>query len=365
MGRTRIEMPVIDVNEEKATVTEILFGEGEQVNKGDIIISVENTKASSDITAPIDGYILPICKPFDEIPGGEVIAYIFDTQEELAEYKNKELSTDNKNEGKNINATKKAITLAEQMGIDINKIASEKQDGVIKEKDVLEYAKVNSIQLETSKPSFTLKRERVVIIGAGKGAEVVIDILLDDPSKVIVGLVDDNVRELRNYSFPVLDCTVNDFPDKYGAEFYDTAIISIGANRRSMRVRSAIFLDYEKRGVKFTNAISKSAEIRRGVQLGVGNIVGAGCYIGTLTIIGNNNCINYGTNIGHHNVVGSHNLFAPGVFTSGSDTIGDSCILPAGVAMVNRAQIGNNVVVPVGYAISGNVDSDVVIKNRV
>ncbi len=364
MSRTKVTMPVIDVNEEKATITEILFGEGDEVRKGDIIMSAENTKATSDITSPSDGFFLPICKSFEEIVSGKTIAFIFDTIDELADYKRSDDSVDIEDEKVDINATKKALALAKEKGIDIAIIASMKGDGVIKEKDVQEYINSNVKEISDVKPSFILKRERVVIIGAGNGAEVVIDILLDDPTKEIVGLVDDNVRKLKNYSFPVLDCTIKDFPDKYGLDFYDTAIISIGANLSSMKFRRSVFEDYVRRGVKFTNAISKSAELRRGVQLGVGNIIGSGCYIGTLTRIGDNNSISYGTNIGHHNIVGSHNLFAPGVFTSGSDEIGNSCILPAGVAMVNRAVIGDDVVVPVGYAITNNLESGTVIKKR-
>lgn len=365
MSKIKIDMPVIDVNEERAAVTEIMFREGEPVKKGDVVISVENTKAASDILAPMDGFFLPLCKVYDEKKSGDTLAVIFESMDELTDYKkfsDKETETDVGPE--NINATKKAIALAREAGIDITRVALEKGGGVVKEKDVQAYMlshKQDSVH--SKKPEFILKRERVVIIGAGNGAEVVIDILLDDPTKEIVGLVDDNVRELKNYNFPVLNCTIKDFPDKYGSDFYDTAIISIGANLRSMMFRRSIFEDYERRGVRFTNAISKSAEIRRGVQLGVGNVIGSGCYIGTLTIIGNNNSISYGTNIGHHNIVGSHNLFAPGVFTSGSDVVGDSCILPAGVAIVNRAKIGDNVVVPVGYAIANNIESNTIIKN--
>lgn len=366
MDGIRISMPVIDVNEDKATVTELLFKEGEKVKKGDVILSAENTKATKDIVAPVDGYFLPLCNAFDEKKNGDTLAYIFETMEELNKFKESiRLEATEDNGSLEVNATKKAVALAQQLGIDIALVAKEKGSGVVREKDVEGYSeKHKKTATHSEKPDFVLRRERVVIIGAGNGAEVVIDILLDDPTKEIVGLVDDNVRKLKNYKFPALDCTIRDFPDRYDNTFYDTAIISIGANLSSMKFRRSVFEDYEKRGVRFTNAISKSAEIRRGVQIGVGNVIGSGCYIGTLTIIGNNNSISYGTNIGHHNVVGSHNLFAPGVFTSGSDIIGDSCILPAGVAMVNRAQIGNEVVVPVGYAITNNLEDGEIIKNR-
>lgn len=366
MSYTEIKMPVIDVNEEEATITEILFKKGDRITAGDVIISAENTKAVSDVAAPTDGYFMPLCKDFDVKKGGDLIALIFESIEDLNAYSDMacEAQTENKS-ARTVDATKKAIALAERLGVDIGLVAENKRNGIIKEKDVEEFAKSGSILLkEPIKPTFILKRERVVIIGAGNGAEVVIDILLDDPDKEIVGLVDDNVKELKNYKYPVLDCTIRDFPDKYGSDFYDTAIISIGSNLSSMKFRRQVFEDYVKKGVRFTNAIAQSAEIRRGAQIGTGNIIGSGCYIGTLTKIGDNNSIGYGTHIGHHNIVGSHNLLAPGIFTSGADVIGNSCIIPAGVSMVNRAYIGDNVVVPVGYAVTNNLEPGTVIKNK-
>lgn len=366
MAYKEIKMPLIDVNEEKATITEILFNEADEVKAGEIIICVENTKATSDVVAPFDGYFLPLCKILDEIKSGDSIAVIFESVEELNVYKNSSSIRHEKDKLlDSVNATKKAVELAEKLGIDISLVAAKKESGVVKEKDVAAFAASNKISAQNTEKDFlTLNRERVVIIGAGNGAEVVIDILLDDPKKEIVGIVDDNVRELKNYNFPILDCKIKDFPDKYGEDFYDTVIISIGANVSSMKFRRQVFEDYVKKGVRFTNAIARSAEIRRGAELGQGNIIGSGCYIGTLTRIGNNNSISYGANIGHHNIVGDHNLIAPGVFTSGSDIIGDSCIISAGVSVVNRAKIGDNVVVPVGYAIANSLETGSVIRNK-
>ncbi len=364
MSITKIEMPMIDANEDKATLMDIYFDEGDKVKCGDVVMLAENMKTTCEIDSPADGYFLPLFRESDEVMSGDTIAAIFDSLEELKEYKTS-ASAKKVDSNSEVNATKKAISLAEEMGIDIKQLAEERGQGVIREKDVQDFAKAHNLAKSDNKSAFILERERVVIIGASDGAEVIIDILLDDPTKVVVGLVDDNIRKMKNYDYPILDCSVKDFPDKYGHDFYDTAILSIGANQKMMKIRREIFEDYVKRGVKFTNAIAKSAEIRRGVKLGVGNVIGSGCYIGTLSIIGDNNSISYGVNIGHHNIIGSHNLIAPGVFLSGSDMIGDSCVLPAGVAMVNRCRVGDDVVVPVGYAITNNIKSETIIKNRV
>lgn len=196
-------------------------------------------------------------------------------------------------------------------------------------------------------------KERIIIVGAGKGAEVLIDILDDYYDKQVVLLVDDKVRDFPGYK--VSSYGVNEFADLADRSEFDTAIISLSANRKIMKLRSKIFNYYRTRGIEFTNVIAKSAEIRRDVKIGQGNIIGANVYIGTLTVLGDNNAISYNAVIGHHNVIGNCNLLAPGIMTSGSVIIGSDCIIPAGVNFINRVQIGSNVVLPVGYNVTENI----------
>ena len=356
-------MPVFHANDDEATITEVHVKSGDEVHKGDILFVVEDSKAVNEITAKADGVILSECRPYDVKKQGSVLAIRFDSVEEMNRWKAENRNSEVKDDGGSINATKKAKEMAGRLGIDLKFIADRNEGRVIRTEDVKRYHDSSEPYHNIDLP-FMLKRERIIIIGAGKGAEVIVDILLDDPDKEIVGLVDDKVKIFANYSFPVLDCNIKTFPDSIDRNSYDAVIISIGADLRSMRLRGEIYNNYSIRGLKFTNAIARSAEIRRGVTLGDGNIIGSECYIGSLTRIGNNNTISYGAYIGHHNIIGDSNLIGPGTVTSGSDNIGSNCIIPAGVSMINRASIGDNVVLPVGYAIDKTIGSDTIIKEK-
>ncbi len=365
MSYTKIVMPKFNVNESKATVVEIKVQNKCEIHENDIIFVAEDTKAINEITSQASGYILLMCKEYDEKNVGDTLGIVFESMDELEEYYENSMKDISASHSIEINATKKAIKLAVQLGIDIEEVAKAHPGEVIKEKTIQEF--IDSEKQISSDPFnhvFKYDRERVVIIGAGKGAEVLADIMFDDYDKIIVGLVDDFVKHFDTYDFPVLDCGVMDFPDKIDKDSYDTVITSMSANLKMMQFRDRIFKEYSQKGIEFTNAISKSAEIRRGVKLGKGNIIGAGCYIGTLTEIGNNNQISYSVNIGHHNLVGNCNLFAPGCFTSGSVVIGSNCIIPAGVSMINMVSIGDNVILPVGYAVVNSLPSGSVIKQK-
>lgn len=359
-------LPNFDVNEEEATITHVYVKDGEYVNKDDCIVEVENTKAVKDILAPESGYVKICCDKFDVKKTGELLAVFFQNQQDYANYVEEMKDNSEAEDAPAVNATKKAVELAQQMKISIEDVAREKKSGVVKTEDVKAYAETHGEKSGRGIPRRINKydRERVVIIGAGKGAEIVIDILLDDIDKYVVGLVDTYEKEFESYSCPLLPCTAYDFADVIDRHQYDTVIMSIGSTLKTMQFRKELFESYVQKEVKFTNAIAKDANIRRAVKIGVNNVIMHNCYIGTGTEIGDNNMISYGMNLGHHCVMGSHNLIAPSFTTAGCVEIGSECIIMTGVNTRSFTKIGNKVVLPVGYAVEEDIADNSIIQSN-
>lgn len=345
----KIILKQIDSNSDMALIAKIYKQSGDKVSNGDLIFDVETSKTSESIYSEVDGFIEICCDEFAEYQTGFVLANIYDSIDNMG----KQTETTDTIIIKP--ATQKAIEAAKRLNIDINSI---EKDGIIKEEDVLKFSKPVVIS-----NVFKYDRERVVIIGAGMGADVVADILLDDKNKVVVGCVDDNAKSFNYLPYmKILDCTINNFPYSIDRDYFDTVIISIVSNAKSLDFREKIYNDYTYNDIKFTNAISKDIDLRRFVTIGTGNLICSNVHIGTCTTIGNNNFISYGCSIGHHNTIGNHNLIAPGVITSGAVTIGSKCVLAAGVTTMNRLTIGDNVILPVGFNVIKDYAEGVVVK---
>ncbi len=358
---TELRLPRMDVNETEATVKRLFVKTGDRVRRDQPLMELETTKAVETLMSPAEGYVQVLVEEGQAYPYDTVVARLFDRAEDLQQALQAQTPAP-ADEATPVRATKKARELAQTLGVDLREIQKE---GVILERDVRAYYEKRRGQpreVVRPTPRFRYDLERVIVIGAGRGAEVVVDLLADDPDKVIVGLVDDRVREFPLLNLPVVFHSVAEFPEKFDRHAYDTVIISIGANLKTMRIRHEIFQRYKEQGIRFTNAIARSAELRRGARLGEGNIIGSQVYIGASTHIGNNNLISYGAKVGHHNVVGDSNLIAPGVITSGSVKIGSLCILSAGVHVINRVEIGDGVVLPLGYNVTRDLPAGTVIK---
>ncbi len=83
MSRQPITMPVLSDTMSTGRLVRWLKQPGQAVKKGETIAEVESDKAVMDLEAFEDGYLAgPLAAPDSEIPVGEAIGYLADTQEE-------------------------------------------------------------------------------------------------------------------------------------------------------------------------------------------------------------------------------------------------------------------------------------------
>ena len=206
-----------------------------------------------------------------------------------------------------------------------------------------------------------INTKRIVIIGAGTGGEVIADTLRWNVDYKVIGLVDDDPIK-RYFNFCVIHNNIKKFPYEFDRSLYDAVIISIASD---MKLRKEIFELYKSKGIKFINAIDKSAVIGGNVKIGEGNFIGANTYIGTSSIVGDNNWIAASVNIDHHNKVGNHNLFGPNFSSPGIVTIGNSNKFGANSSLNNYAVIGDNNIILNNVSVYKKVGNGQVIGEKV
>lgn len=354
----KIIAPKLDPNENSVKLSELAKKEGDRVLKGEIIFTIETTKADMDVEAEADGNLFYIVNLGDKVRVGDVIAIISNEDEidkTLYKTKEEEIVSDSFP----FTATRKAIELAKTKNIDLSLL---NKKGTIKEADVVGYFNKAVRGREKTTPQFKYDNERIVVVCAtSMSAEVIVDILDGQNDKTITGYVVDNDYKAGS-SLNLLNCNVFDFPDKIAKDQYDTVVIAMGGSLKSMIFRKKVFDHYLDRNINFTNVISTKAIIGKNVSLGIGNVIGSGVFIGTGSIIGNNNFISYMTVIGHHNRIGDNNLFAPGVVMSGLVEVGDECIFTTGVNFIDRVKVGSKVILPLGYNVVSDIEDGRIVK---
>lgn len=163
-----INMPKLGLGMTYGTVTSVMVSEGDWVSEGDSLLEFETNKQSEELTAPIDGSVLKVCaKEGDEIPickplivvGEKGEAFVLEDEEpEEAPVEVKPFAA-KKTQG--IQASPIAKKLAEELGVDIEKVAGSGPNGRIMREDIIAYTERKTT--ETTENTSDLSATRKII----------------------------------------------------------------------------------------------------------------------------------------------------------------------------------------------------------
>lgn len=131
-------IPRLDVNDDKVTIEGIRVKNMDYINEGDILYSVETSKAVEDYEVDFSGYVVLYVGEGDEVKVGESAGIIFNDKEQAQKLAD-EIEARKKNTV-TVNASKKALAYAAEIGFDITKI---KKDGIVKVEDIDNFLKTN------------------------------------------------------------------------------------------------------------------------------------------------------------------------------------------------------------------------------
>ena len=194
----------------------------------------------------------------------------------------------------------------------------------------------------------------VIIIGAGDHARVLLDILLEQGDEVI-GLSDKSVpKGTVVYGVPV----IGDDSEVLKYSFDEVELVNGIGSVGSTVLRAGAFRSFKEKGYDFVSVIhpsaviSRMAELREGVQVLAGAVVGPGAVLGEDCIINTNASVDHGCTIGKHCHI------APGCTLSGCVTVGEGTHIGTGSSVIQGIKIGANVLIGAGSVVIRNIEDN-------
>jgi sugar O-acyltransferase (sialic acid O-acetyltransferase NeuD family) len=206
------------------------------------------------------------------------------------------------------------------------------------------------------------RRRKLLLVGAGAAAILVLDVVFRCNELMPVGILDDD-KKLHGktiFGVPVLG-DVNRAADLYKDGVYDEVVISIST---ALVFRRKVFTELREQGIPFANVIDPSSTVHMNVQMGQGNIILGQCRIGPCTIVGDNNFVSAFANIEHHNRLGSHCTFGPVVSTSGLVEIGSSVKFGTGIFIEPFVKVGDESVIASGAILVAPVPPNSLVRTK-
>lgn len=191
---------------------------------------------------------------------------------------------------------------------------------------------------------------KIVVIGAGGHAKVIIDLLRSGGHEVVACLDAGKRGQVVNDVF-VQGGEDVELP-RLVEQGIDGLFIALGDGALRRRVAARL----ESFGLEMVNAVGRSAVISPSAKLGCGIAVMEGAVINADAVIEDFAIINTNASVDHDCVVGAYSHIAPGSALAGGVTVSCEVFLGAGARVIPGVSIAAGTVVGAGSVVVKDID---------
>jgi len=200
--------------------------------------------------------------------------------------------------------------------------------------------------------------KKVVVVGAGGFGREVLEVL-KDMNKVkrqwdILGFVDDNPA--------IHGTTINKMPVLGGTDWLIAnhggdigCLVAMG----DPSVKRTIVAKLNAGHVGFVNAIHPTVVMSEFVEMGVGNIICAGCILTVNIKLGNHIIINLNCTIGHDTVIEDYCSMMPTVKINGCNHLHEGVYVGTGASFIHNVSVGEWTTIGAGAAVVKDIPDHV------
>ena len=346
----KVLVPLLNANEPEAQLIAIHVKNGQLMNKGDILFTMETTKATSDIESPVSGYIWIRAEIGGNYSVGTILAVISDLADEMDRMKENETQE----VYQNVRITEPARELAKHLGIEIDELPTNK---LITESIIKEY--FNQKEPAMDIPIFSISDNSIVVYGGGGHAKTIMELIKAMGKFSLVGIIDDKIPKNTiihgNIVFGGRE-VIPTLADKG----LNLAAIGVGGILDTQE-RVNLFDLMERHGFSFPPLIHPSASIEYSSIIEEGVQVFSNAYIGSDTILRSRCMVNSNAVVSHDCEIGAYSHIAPGALLAGHVQVGEKSLVGMGVTVAIGTRIGTLVRIGNGAIVYSDVPDRTII----
>lgn len=346
-------IPLINPNEKEARLNNVYVQEGKLLQKGDLVASIESTKAALDIFAESNGFIKGLTHmEGDLVVAGEVLCYL--VEDVAMELPDKPIvqSMPPQVMPEGIRITRPARLLAESAGIALSSLPR----GQL----VTEAFIRGLIGKEDNSYAIPITERQIVVFGGGGHGKSIIELVRSEGKWEVIGIVDDAISAGESIlGLPVLGgAAVLENLQSSGLCYVINAVGGIG----NLETRIKIFNVINQVGLKCPAVIHPRAVCENSATIDQAGQIFALAYVGSSTKIGYGCIVNTGAIVSHDCAVGDFTNISPGSILAGGVRVEERVMIGMGVTVNLNVKIGANVRIGNSATIKSDVPAGTVVK---
>lgn len=356
---TPIYIPLLNPNEPEANLVALHVAEGDFVEKGDLLCTLETTKSTADVQAEGSGYVSALQVQVGQIlPAGVLLCYLANNpgytppEQEMV---SGPAQPENPPEGLRI--TQPALALAHQMKLNLAELPTGQ---LITESWLRQNLESQAANTALQPPHDPMDPTAIIVYGGGGHGKSLIDLLRSLGVYRIVGVVDDGLKPGdRVMGLPILGGG-EALPELY-AQGVHLAINAVGGIG-NLTVRLKVFQKLAQAGFSFPSVVHPSAVVEASASLDSGVQVFAHAYVGSEACLGFGAIVNTGAIVSHDCILEDYVNLSPGAILAGDVQIGAGVLLGMGATVNLGVRIGSGARIGNGATIKEDVPQNGIVR---
>ncbi len=350
-----ITFPLINPNEPEMMLASISVENGQYVSRGDILATIETTKATQELVAEQDGYIFGMKVQRGQIvKAGEGFCVINpDPDWQLTEPD--QLETSSTQIPPKLRITQPALKLAQELRIDLQSLSSDELITVERLK-----ALIHPSSLEESLfPIEKINPNALLIYGAGGHGKSLIELIRTSNLFPIAGIIDDT----KPIGSSILNVPVIGRKEHL-AELYQKGLrlaINAVGGIGDISSRIKVFETLHSAGFSCPTVIHPTAFVEESAILAKGGQIFPHAYIGSDAKVGYGVIVNTGAIVSHDCVLGEYVNLSPGAILAGEVIVGSRTLIGMGVTINLQVRIGEHCRIGNGATIKQDVPPNTIV----
>jgi sugar O-acyltransferase (sialic acid O-acetyltransferase NeuD family) len=354
---TPIIIPLINPNEPGALLASLHFSPGQRVKKGDSLCTLETTKATLELAAERDGFLVGLTAEVGQtLQAGEVLAFLAEAPDWMPPPAQQPEAVSYTPGVEGLRISQAALALAQEHHLDLSRVSSET---FITEK-IVQQMIAQALQPAPDLSSVVVEPNSILVYGGGGHGKALIDLIGALGTFSILGIIDDGLPVGTMLMGVKVLGGSNSLAKLHeqGLQFAANAVGGIG----NITSRVAVFKRLQQAGIICPALVHPTAFIEPSSIIAEGVQVMPHAYVGSEARLGFGTIVNTGAIVSHDCVLGQYVNLSPGAILAGEVCVGEAALIGMGVTVNLRVKIGSHARIGNSATIKQDVPAGSVVR---